>query len=205
MPNWETHIEIAKRVGKILNFKNELYEEFLLANLLPDINCAYAIEDVSKRLKHSYTHYNNFLDFYIQKKNCMNNIVVFGYFTHLFSDYIWNNNFYNKKIKNFDVKNLSKDELRSLKQNDFRFHSNLYYKNKIDIKDLNTFLNKIKILDKISLNKEDLEKTLTYINENKYELEDIKLNFYNKEELEQLCDDTVNKIIEFKEKIIDKK
>ena len=205
MPTWETHLEIAKRIAKRLKFKNEEYEEFLLANLLPDRNCAYAIEDVSKVLKHSYTHYNNFLDFYLQKKKYMNNITVFGYFSHLFSDYIWNNNFYTKKIKNFDVNKLSKDEIRFLKQNDFRFHGNLYYENRIDIKNLNIFLDKIKVLDKISLNKNDLEKILKYINDNEYELKKINLTFYTKEELENLCNETVDKIIEFKEKIIDQK
>jgi len=165
MPTWETHLEIAKRIAKRLKFKNEEYEEFLLANLLPDINCTY----------------------------------------DLFSDYIWNNNFYTKKIKNFDVNKLSKDEIRFLKQNDFRFHGNLYYKNRIDIKNLNIFLDKIKVLDKISLNKNDLEKTLKYINDNEYELKKINLTFYTKEELENLCNETVDKIIEFKEKIIDQK
>ena len=96
-------------------------------------------------------------------------------------------------------------KIKFLKQNDFRFHGNLYYENRIDIKNLNIFLDKIKVLDKISLNKNDLEKTLKYINDNEYELKKINLTFYTKEELENLCNETVDKIIEFKEKIIDQK
>ena len=49
------------------------------------------------------------------------------------------------------------------------------------------------------------KKTLKYINDNEYELKKINLTFYTKEELENLCNETVDKIIEFKEKIIDQK
>lgn len=204
MPTWETHIEIAKRVAKHLKLNNEEKEEYLLANLLPDINCAYAIKDVSKVIDHKYTHYNNFLEFYIQNKKYMNEITTFGYFSHLFSDYIWNSNFYTKKIKDFDISKFTKDELRFLKQNDFRFYNNLYSNNSIKIKDLNKFVAKIKNLNRISLNTKDLEKTLSYINNNEYVIDNIELNFYTKEELENLCNETVAKILEFKEKIIDK-
>ena len=68
---------------------------------------------------------------------------------------------------------------------------------------MNKFINKINILDRIQLNKDDLEKTLRYINNNEYEIKDITLKFYTPEELEVLCNEAVNKVIDFKEKIED--
>ena len=193
MPSWETHLEVAKRVAKKLKLSDEEKEDFLLANLLPDINCRYSIKDISTFVEHKYTHYNNFLDFYIKKKKYMENITVLGYLSHLITDYVWNSNFYGKKVKDFNLTDL----------NDFAYFNNLHSDNNINIKNLNKFINKINILDRIQLNKDDLEKTLRYINNNEYEIKDITLKFYTPEELEDLCNEAVNKVIDFKEKIID--
>ena len=203
MPSWETHLEVAKRVAKKIKLSDEEKEDFLLANLLPDINCRYSIKDISTFVEHKYTHYNNFLDFYIKKKKYMENITVLGYLSHLITDYVWNSNFYGKKVKDFNLTDLNMEELKNLKYNDFAYFNNLHSENKINIKDLNAYLKNIKDLDRISLTKDDLVKTLNYINNNEYEIKEITLKFYTPEELEDLCNEAVNKVIDFKEKIID--
>ena len=52
MPSWETHLEVAKRVAKKIKLSDEEKEDFLLANLLPDINCRYSIKNISTFVEH---------------------------------------------------------------------------------------------------------------------------------------------------------
>ena len=101
MPNWKTHLEVAKRLNNKLKLKDNEYIEFLFGNILPDINNAFIVSDISNKISHNITHFNKdtykgYSDFYDEYKDYMNNKVVLGYYTHLYTDYIFNNDFSTK-------------------------------------------------------------------------------------------------------------
>ena len=47
MPNWKTHLEVDKRLNNKLKLKDNEYIEFLFGNILPDINNAFIVSDIS--------------------------------------------------------------------------------------------------------------------------------------------------------------
>ena len=91
MPTWGVHLAIANKIlDKKLNINKN---EFLFGNILPDLQDGFLVEDVSNIVNHHENHFNysngkatyeNFYDKYFDK---LNNSLIFGYFTHLISDY----------------------------------------------------------------------------------------------------------------------
>lgn len=188
MPNWNVHLEVGKRLNKKLNLDNDL---FMLGNILPDINNNYIVKGISKVLTHSYTHYtdNNiysYKNFYEEYKNKLNNPLILGYYTHLYTDFLFNNNFYTKVSSDLDH-----DILRKMKQNDFKKFNNKFLDNKLDI-DIDKCLENVKVLERINIDKNDLELVVDYLNNRKKE--ELTYNFYTEEELDNLLDKTVDKI-----------
>ena len=58
MPNWKTHLEVAKRLNSKLKLKDNEYIEHLFGNILPDINNAFIVTDISNKISHNITHFN---------------------------------------------------------------------------------------------------------------------------------------------------
>ena len=91
MPNWRIHLEVAKRLNQEIQYPEKDFELFQLGNILPDINNAYSLEDVSKVINHRYTHYKHeekeihlaFLNQY--GKEVKTNPLFFGYFSRFMS------------------------------------------------------------------------------------------------------------------------
>ncbi len=195
MPNWKTHLEIAKKINLKLNYKEKDLELFMLGNILPDINNGYGVKDVSVILSHDYTHYKgddfytygNFSKYYDVKSNPL----LYGYYIHLYSDFMFNNNFYSNLRD--DVKNLSKDELRKLKQSDFKIYNNKYINNKLTINNYDLLVDTANKVDHVSITKDDLIKTVNYIN-NQSTYDD-NYKYYNENELDLLLDKVVNDIV----------
>lgn len=200
MPNWKIHLEIGKRVNKKLRYRDAELELFLFGNILPDINNQYQVRDISQHYSHNFTHYSDeeipgYLSFYQRYKNNFDNPIVYGYFVHLFTDYIWNNDFYSRYDDRDDLNGLDKDSLRILKQRDFKCYNNLFIDNKLSINNVDLVVDESTIIDRVSINKADINKISYFIDNYKNDLKN--LEFYKKEQLDELMKKTVNKIISF--------
>lgn len=192
MPSWNIHLEIAKRLNNKLNYNNEDYKLFMIGNILPDINNSFVVKGISKMIPHKYTHYTednfySYKNFYKEYKEKMKNPLILGYYVHLYSDFIWNNNFYSNIPDEY--KNMDKIKLRVLKQNDFRKFNNNYLSNRID-KDTNLLIDKINIVDRISVNKYDIDLVVNYL-ENRRE-EKLDYVYYTEDKLNELLNETVS-------------
>lgn len=197
MPNWKTHIEIAKMIGKKLNIENGDINEFIIGNILPDINNGYVIKNISNIFPHKKTHYEEkggitYINFYNQYKNLIKKPIIFGYYVHLYTDYIWNNNFYTKVKEDIDYCKYTSNELREIKHNDFKVYNNKYIKNTISIKNIDKILNDISVIDNITVNKNDLINALEYLNTSKVFSSTYK--FYSEKEMDHLLEFTVDNI-----------
>ena len=195
MPNWKTHLEVGKRFNKKFNFKDEDYNLFLLGNILPDINNCYIVKDISTKISHSKTHFNNpdkpgYLMFYDKYQKYIEKSPLFlGCYIHLFTDYTWNNNFYTR-IKGTKFEDIDRDELRKIKQSDFRKYNNNFINNTIELKDIDRVVDEINLIDEISLTKEDITKVLEYL-KNQQKDETLDYKFYISKELDDLLNKTM--------------
>ena len=206
MPNWKEHLEVANRLGKSMNINGENLEIFLIANLIPDINNCYIVKEISKKISHHDTHFDgfdkpgylSFLEKY--KEKIKNNLAILGYFTHLYTDYIWNHDFYERINKDPEYSNWTHDELKIMKQKDFKEYNKLYMYNKLKISNIEECIKSISSINEISLTKEDILKVIEFINSQKES--NIELKFYKKEELDKLMENSIMKIEKFLEKII---
>lgn len=202
MPNWKIHLEIGNKLNESIHYSKKDLELFLLGNILPDINNGYMIEDVSKKISHGHTHfqregdptYLRFLKIY--GKSVMSNPLMLGYFVHLYTDYFWNDNF-RQKAKNIkELDSLPSTELRILKQQDFRSYNNYYLSNVLDIKHKHKAVQESLLIDRVSIQESDLDKVVDFLHNQKSNDKDLK--YYTKQELDDLLEETIQNILNFK-------
>ena len=172
MPNWKIHLEIAKRLNKKFNYTQNKLEEFYLGNILPDINNCFIVKDISTKLEHKYTHYQDEIEIpsyknfeKIYKNKIYEEPIIVGYYIHLYTDYTWNNYFYTNFNDNEKLRGLSHEEKRTLKQDDFKVYNNLFIDNKPKFLNKENLVEKSKKIDRISINKEDIEKVEKFLDE----------------------------------------
>ncbi len=191
MPSWAIHLAVATKLSKKLNLNNKNKNIFLLGNLAPDILNGYVVTKISHKIPHDISHYQKKIQikshqekrydlekFYNENKKNFSNPIVLGYYTHLLTDFYWNNLTYEKKgIKNeeefligLNLQNGEKiydqkDKLRRIKTNDFKIFSNYIYKNKLaEIPTYDEDMMKYaKEMDFIDLEKEDILETIKYL------------------------------------------
>lgn len=205
MPNWKIHLEVGKRLNANLHYEKKEYNLYLLGNILPDINNCYLVKDISKKLSHVDTHlqendFNIHIHFYNKyKSNITINPIFLGYFTHLYTDYIWNKDFYSRIKKQKEFASFSSDTLRIVKQDDFKSYNDLFIENTMDLDISNDLIKEINQIDEVSITKEDLEHVIYFLNTQ--EKSNLDLKFYQKEELDGLLDHTINTIDPFIKKI----
>ena len=172
MPNWKIHLEIAKRLNRKFNYTQKKLEEFYLGNILPDINNCFIVKDISTKLEHKYTHYQDEIEIpsyknfeKIYKNKIYEEPIIVGYYIHLYTDYTWNNYFYTNFNDNEKLRGLSHEEKRTLKQDDFKVYNNLFIDNKPKFLNKENLVEKSKKIDRISINKEDIEKVEKFLDE----------------------------------------
>lgn len=195
VPNWKTHLEIAKKVNLKLNYSGRDLELFMIGNILPDINNGHIVRDISVIYRHGYTHYKddgfytyrNFEKYYDVKSNPL----LYGYFIHLYSDFKFNNDFYTNLSA--DISDLSLDELRILKQSDFKVYNNKYINNKLTVTDFDYIVNISKMVDHVSINRDDLIKVVNFVN-NQGIYED-NYKYYKEKELDNLINTVIDNIV----------
>lgn len=193
MPAWKVHLEVAKRLKNFFKYNDEEYKLFLLGSILPDINNAHFIK-ASKVIGHDITHFenpnkdihNSYINF-LDEVKYLHNPLENGYFIHLYTDHLWNENFYTKKYRGGDH-----DVARIDKQNDFNLYANKYIDNNIMSLDINKYLKDINFTEKISLNLKDIEDSINYNNHTKKV--DSSYKYYTEEELDELLETTLKKI-----------
>lgn len=203
MPNWKVHLEIGKRLNNYFNYNNEDFNLFLLGNILPDINNCYIVTDISKKLDHTITHFGtykelNYISFYNKYKNEIDNKkpLFDGYMAHLYTDNMWNRTFYNK-IQNLEGLPEDRDEIRKMKQSDFKIYNNKYIDGTFEIDNMDTALKEIKKIEEVSITSEDIQKVEDFLNNQEKYVGQFK--FHTEEELDKLMENTVREYIwEFK-------
>lgn len=189
MPSWITHLVT---VNKIEKEKDE--NEFIFANIMPDILEGYHTKEVSKIVKDYQTHYPakqmingiaiplpNIQRFKQEYQNKMQNPIIKGYYCHLLTDYYWNQYTYQNYFESFDkekdlvrlkLKNgkeeiIKWDEAVIIKQKDFKNFTN-YLKSKEKIK-IPIYDNKIKKyseeLKEFEFTENDIKNTIIFIQE----------------------------------------
>lgn len=195
MPNWKTHLEVGKRINKKLKYTGSDLELFLLGNILPDINNGYVVKGISTIYSHDYTHYKED-DFYIHKNfskyyDYKSNPLLYGYYIHLYTDFVFNNDYYANLKDNIRV--LTKDEQRIIKQSDFKVFNNKFINNKLAITDYDNALENANKVNHVSIKKDDLLKVVNYLDNQL--IYDNTLKYYNEKELDDLLNKVVNDIV----------
>lgn len=196
MPNWKVHLEIAKRLNSKFKYTQKELEEFNLGNILPDINNCFIVKDISKKLDHKYTHYQdekeipsyeNFKKIF--GKKIYEEPIIFGYYVHLYTDYSWNNYFYTNYNNHEKLKNLSHEEKRIIKQEDFKVYNNLFIENKPQFLCKENLVEKSKKIDRVSVNSKDIDKVEKFLKEQEKTNNTYKI--LSKEILDNLMNETV--------------
>ena len=182
MPNWKVHLEIAKRINQKQNYTGKELEEFNLGSILPDINNCYIVTDISKKLDHKYTHYQDeittpsYINFEkIYKNKIYKDPLILGVYIHLYTDYTWNNYFYTNYDNHEKLQGLSHAEKRKIKQDDFKAYNDLFIENKPQFIYTQELVQKAKEIDRVSINEEDIKKVEKFLEEqqksnNKYKI-----------------------------------
>lgn len=222
MPNWGEHLLIANKILKKVKIDENL---FLFGNILPDVQDGFLVKGISNIQPHNINHYDLngenfnpknkkeydvFYEIYSEK---MDNPIITGYLTHLITDFLWNDIFYNGKCvkknhkligfinKNGELIKGDKNDLRINKQRDFGIFSSYIYKNH-DMK-LPKFSSEVaqnaNIIENININDEDVRKVVDYIKQTKIDSKDenLETQIFTIEELEKQIDNTVDFVCSF--------
>lgn len=192
MPSWAIHLAEANKVRKKLNLNDRDENIFMLGNIVPDILNGYVVDKISHKVSHDETHYQkrikidnhyekryNLNKFYEDFHNKFNNPIILGYYSHLLTDFYWNNLTYGKNgifdknkyligLKGNNGKKIidEKDNLRKIKTNDFKIFSKYIYKNKLFKipKYDDKIIDYLKELEFLNMEKEDVLEALNYLN-----------------------------------------
>lgn len=221
MPSWITHIATANRVSERINIKNN--DEFLFANVAPDILEGHIIKDISKKMPYEITHFAKMeeingiivplpdIDKFKEKyKSKLKNTFILGYYTHLLTDYFWNDYCYTNYFYMYDkTKNLIKvkqldgsekietwHEAVKEKQKDFKVFTR-YLKQKININDK---FDKNKILENCKeflITKNDISNTIDYLLRIKnLRIKQEDYTIFDEEVLKQTFSESIDFIVE---------
>ena len=225
MPTWGIHLYIAKKVNRRLKIKD--YNDFLIGNIITDINNGYVVKNISKIIQHKKTHYYSEIkmkkgsqmhydveQFIKDNSKNIQEAVVLGYITHLLADEYWNNvtyerhGLYNEKNELIGMKLNDKTEIvvdmntrRKMKQSDFKIFTNYLYKNKlIDIPVYDEKVcDKIKNIKQIELTKEDIDKTINYLQnaQNNFTLDTTDYEIFTLKEMKECIDLCTEYIVDY--------
>lgn len=200
MPNWKTHLELAKKVNEYLKYDEESFNVFLLGSILPDINNSYVVTNIKEKLTHAVTHfkdesnktYVNFSNIYSKEINSKNPLFL-GYFFHLYLDYSFNNYFYTKKRNDLNIEEHSK--VREIKQHDFKIFNNKFINNYIKINDIDKLVDEIKNIKEVSIIRKDIIEVINFLNNQEKFVGEYKV--FNEDELNDLFESVIKNILDW--------
>jgi hypothetical protein len=190
MPCWTIHLGIAKKLNEELNLNEDL---FYYGNILPDVT---KTNTYTRRKSHYYDkarhslcleeeiiELNRFIDTY---KDNLTNPLILGYYTHLLTDYYYNNQIYTRsfipdnngivtgiRLFNNEIITLednSRSARREFKQKDFLNYGKYLYKNNLITlpKDKKIIINNLKYLKPNFITKEEVIERIDYLNSNDF-------------------------------------
>lgn len=191
MPSWAIHTIVANKISERININKN---SFIFGNIVPDINTAYLVEDISKKLSHMDTHFTkeedlkeikfnteNIKRFKEEYKNKMNNPIVLGSFTHLLTDSLWNKmtfeehylydeekNFKGIKLHSGEIIECEKRQATTMKQKEFReFGTKLLKENRNIIFPVfsKEIVKDVVEIKELNITEEDVIKVVKYLNE----------------------------------------
>ncbi len=110
------HIAIAKKVNEKLHLPEE---EFYLGAIAPDIGKLVGLNKTVTHFQSSQEGLPNLNSFIKKYKYDLESTFTLGYFLHLYSDYIWFNEYVNKIYENTSIILKSTGEEVLITQNDF--------------------------------------------------------------------------------------
>lgn len=200
MPNWKTHLEVAKRCNEFLKYNDNDYMLFLFGNILPDINNQYIVNNLSKEIDRNITHFKNsdsnaiHINFLNSYKDKINKPLVFGYYTHLFTDYSFNDFAYSKINNDNNLKNKDKIELRKFKQSEFKKYNANFKDNNLFITNIDLLVNETKNIPEIYITKDDINKIIDFLN---IKENDSNLTYFSKDDLDNTLNNVINNIKNF--------
>lgn len=226
MPSWITHFVTANRMRQKV-----AENEFIFANIMPDILEGYNVKKVSKIVKDYQSHYPtikvingitipipNINYFKKEYKNKMQNPIIKGYYCHLLTDYFWNVHTYKKYFQNYNkerrlvkikLNNGNKqimhwDDAVKIKQKDFRKFTN-FLKNEQKII-MPVYSDQIKRyaedIKEFEYTQEDIENTILFI-QKMIHIEDEKQNIEYSIYTEKELINTLENSIRFIKKKLD--
>lgn len=225
MPSWITHLVTANKIKQ-----DSKKNEFVFANIMPDILEGYHIKKVSRLIQNYETHYPviekingisiplpDIFRFKEEYKDKMQNPIIKGYYCHLLTDYFWNTYTYENYFENFDKeKKLVKIKLKDgnkkiiqwddavrIKQKDFNKFTNYLKDNeKIIIPFYNkNILKYSEDLKEFEFTQQDIENTILFIQEMVYTKSDKKKEEYSMFTQKELLTNLENSIQFIEEKI----
>lgn len=210
------HLKIANDLNKKMNMSKNDEALFKFGSVMPD-NEGYVVQglsnigiyDISHFARHQkldYAVYNlpdqkKFLDEY---KSKINNPLVLGCFAHILADYFFNYNTFNYKyyakngkiigvkVINNSIIYTDKDTIRIYKQEDFEKYSRAIYSEinaDVDIRMIDNIYRECKNIKEINYTKNDVKKTIEYMNNMKYmyankQYNQIQYHIYSEKDLE---------------------
>lgn len=225
MPSWITHLVTANKIKQ-----DSKKNEFIFANIMPDILEGYNIKKVSRLIQNYETHYPviekingisiplpDIFRFKEEYKGKMQNPIIKGYYCHLLTDYFWNTYTYENYFENFDKeKKLVKIKLKDgnkkiiqwddavrIKQKDFNKFTNYLKDNeKIIIPFYNkNILKYSEDLKEFEFTQQDIENTILFIQKMIYTKSDNKKEEYSMFTQKELLTNWENSIQFIEEKI----
>lgn len=192
MPSWIMHFAVANTLCEKLNYKDKEKNEFIFANILPDLFEGHIVKNLSRIVNDYSTHFPKITDingmkipipnvsrFKEEYINKLDNPIICGYLCHLLTDRFWNMYAYGKYLYDFDkskdlIKIINKDGSEEIvyfsvgsrrKQADFKKFCN-YIKNnkKIEYPYFSeSILDDLNELKEFKFKRDDIIKTIDYI------------------------------------------
>ncbi len=183
MPTAGIHLCVAKSLLQKKKINEKL---FFLGNIAPDSwRNSTSTKDGSHFQVNKKIHYD---EFYKKYKDKLDNPFVYGYLTHLITDYYWYGNNLSTVNEKYENKEIYEKERDAFVSKLLR----LYEINPLDKIDDN-FDNPIEELETIGINK-----TIEYINKNSFYKNNIKLNIFK---IKETIDD-IQKTVQYIEEEI---
>lgn len=229
MPSWVTHLVTANKILERLqtkDIKENEKGEFVFGNIMPDIFNGFNIT-VTNRLSYYTTHFAkkvqiNGIDLPIPdidrfkqeyKSEIANNPVICGFYTHLLTDYFWNEYSYKNYFEIYDkeqriVKLRYKDGKQEIltwaeavreKQKDFALFAQ-FLRGKLGkqiLMDANEILLCSQDIKEFKFTKEEIEKTIEYLNDIKEGvIANTEYKIFTQSEFEQKLEESIEFIME---------
>lgn len=192
MPSWITHLITANKIAEKLKIEEDKKSEFIFGNIMPDILNGFNVK-IENPLSYYETHFAKKVEingitlpipdidrFKEEYKDILkSNILICGFFTHLLTDYFWNEYVYKNyfeiydkeqrivkvKYRNGKKRILSWNEAVQEKQKDFALFAQSL-RNKIDYTipiNVDKILLDSKAIKEFSYTKKNIEKTIIYL------------------------------------------